>query len=46
MPRLRNSDSGVVVNVDDVTAAQLEGNWEPADKKAEPERKPGRPKKK
>lgn len=28
MPRLRNTRSGVVVNVDDVTAARLGDGWE------------------
>ena len=32
MPRLRNPRSGVVVVVDDATAAQLGGSHEPADK--------------
>lgn len=40
MPRLINADSGVVVNVDDKTAARLVGNWKPAGKSAEPKRKP------
>lgn len=33
MPRLRNTTTGVVVNVDDETAAQLGQGWEPADAK-------------
>lgn len=31
MPRLRNVESRVVVNVDDATAARLVGRWVPAD---------------
>ena len=31
MPRLRHATSGVVVNVDDATAARLGAGWEPAD---------------
>lgn len=31
MPRLRNTASGVVVNVDDDTASRLWGEWVPAD---------------
>lgn len=31
MARLRNTSSGVVVNVDDDTAARLGAGWEPAD---------------
>ncbi len=34
MPRLRNTQSGVVVNVSDDTAARLGSEWEPADKPA------------
>lgn len=34
MTRLRNKASGVVVNVDDATAAALGSAWEPADKSA------------
>ena len=41
MPRLRNK-AGVVVNVDDATAARLGSDWQPADegdeKKAAPKR--------
>lgn len=29
MPMLRNTTTGVVVNVDDETAARLVGQWEP-----------------
>lgn len=32
MPRLRNVRTGSVVNVDDVTAARLGPDYEPADK--------------
>lgn len=52
MPRLRNSVTGVVVNVDDATAEQLGADWSPTAGKAEPkspdaEEKPrrGRPRK-
>lgn len=42
MARLRNSLTGVVVDVDDATAARLGGHFEPADKPAEskPDPKP------
>ena len=33
MPKLRNKKTGVVVNVDDVTAARLGSEWRPADQK-------------
>lgn len=32
MPRLRNRNTGVVVNVDDDTAARLDSAWQPAEK--------------
>lgn len=35
MPRLRNVRTGSVVNVDDVTAARLGPDYEPADKPVE-----------
>ena len=35
MPRLRNTTSGVVVNVDDATAARLVGDWKPHGEGAE-----------
>lgn len=31
MPRFTNSQTGVVVNVDDATAEQLGPDWSPAD---------------
>jgi len=31
MPRLRNSVTGVVVNVDDVTAGRMNSEWKPAE---------------
>lgn len=34
MPRLRNTTSGVVVNVDQATADRLGQGWESADKKS------------
>jgi hypothetical protein len=34
MPRLRNTQSGVVVNVDDDTAARLGSEWEAESKTA------------
>lgn len=36
MPRLRNTTTKVVVNVDDATAARLGGGWEPVDKPKKP----------
>lgn len=39
MPRFTNSLTGSVVNVDEVTAAQLGSDWAPVAGKAEP-RKP------
>lgn len=39
MPRFTNSLTGSVVNVDEVTAAQLGSDWAPTAGKAEP-RKP------
>lgn len=39
MPRLRNSVTGVVVNVSDETAATLGPEWKPLDK-SEPQKKP------
>ena len=41
MPRLRNTLTGSIVNVDDLTAAHLGSEWEPVkesapEKKAEP----------
>ena len=35
MPRFTNSLTGVVVNVDDATAAQLGADWSPAAGKAD-----------
>jgi hypothetical protein len=46
MPRLTNTMTGVVVNVDDATAAQLGADWSPVESKADsadeakPTRKP------
>jgi hypothetical protein len=44
MPRLRNSMTGVVVNVDDATAGQLGSEWGPAGRPAsdapQPDEKP------
>ena len=42
MPRLRNSLTGVVVNVDDETAGRLNSEWEPAESGSEekPKRAP------
>lgn len=45
MPRFTNTLTSVVVNVDDVTAAQLGSDWVPAGGKAdpqEPEKKPSK----
>ena len=36
MPRLRNTRSGVVVNVDDDTASRLDGEWVDADRALTP----------
>lgn len=35
MPRLRNAKTGVIVNVDESTAAQLGDDWSAADAKAQ-----------
>lgn len=47
MPRLINSKNGVVVNVDDETAARLGSDFAPEVQEvpAEPKRSAGRPKK-
>lgn len=45
MPRFTNSQTGVVVNVDEVTAAQLGADWSPHDgsaKSADTDTKPAR----
>lgn len=42
MPRLRNVESRVVVNVDDATAARLVGKWIPADQ-PDSDEKPSKP---
>lgn len=42
MPRLVNSQTGVVVNVDDETAEYLGAEWSPAKAKAEADDKPAR----
>ena len=34
MPRLRNSKTGVVANVDEATAATLGPEWEPTEEKS------------
>lgn len=38
MPRLKNKSNGVIVNVDDLTAARLGSGWEDADKPAAPKK--------
>jgi len=43
MPRLRNQRTGVLVDVDDETAAGLTDGWVSADEPVK--RKPGRPRK-
>ncbi len=45
MPRLRHKSTGVVINVDDATAAAQGADWQPADEDEQPRRKPGRPRK-
>lgn len=42
MGRLRNSLTGVVVNVDDETASRLNSEWEPAGSGEQSEEKPKR----
>ncbi|MCC3277529.1 hypothetical protein LJ753_16820 [Arthrobacter sp. zg-Y20] len=44
MPRFTNSVTGVVVNVDEVTAAQLGSEWAPAAGKAAPQKPQTKPK--
>lgn len=44
MPRFTNSVTGVVVNVDEATAAQLGSDWAPAVGKAEPQKPDAKPK--
>lgn len=45
MPRLRNVNSGVVVSVDDETAARLDAEWVPAEEAGTAPTKRARPKK-
>lgn len=42
MPRLRNAQTGVVVNVADETVGQLGSDWEPADRPV-PVKAPAKP---